>query len=133
MEVRPYDHETDYPILRGWWRAWNPEDADPAHTLSPFGGVVEDDEGPIMAGFVYMSVGCGVCFFDRMVGRPGCLPVDLRDAAQFLIEYLQIFAVGNDYKLAYARIERDGMVRELEKLGFCTIGKGITIMGKLIE
>ena len=123
MIVRPYDHAQDYPYIQQWSVAHNPEDTDPAGVLSPFGGVVEDDDGPLLAGFAYLAKGCEVCFFDRVVGRPGSDPRQIREAGKYLLAFLRNLAVANGYSIAYAHIVRNGMVRELQGLGWTLAGE----------
>lgn len=122
MTIRCYVEDRDYPTLREWWLRANSLDKDPRDTLSPFGSVVFDDrEQPVMAGFLYLSVGAKVCFVERCVARPGLSVRDARRAGALLFTNLRIKAQGAGYKHVFIHTERDGMEAELHRLGFTTI------------
>ncbi len=98
------------------------------------GSVVYDDKGlPVVACFAFMTVGVGICWFERFVSRPDTPTAEGRDAAAICYAWLERYVHALGYGLVYAHCCRPGMAREAEKLGFVRQGGAMIEMAKVIE
>tara|TARA_R110002051_G_scaffold189929_2_gene259056 strand:- start:165 stop:560 length:396 start_codon:yes stop_codon:yes gene_type:complete len=130
ISVEKYDAERHYETLLGWWLSHG-EVEEPREILSPHGGVVSDDDGPILACFAYLCSGCPVAFFDRMVGRPEATAASIREAGAVLQDYLRELANGLGYNYLYLHAPHRALVREYEHQGWHRLMEN-TLMGMTI-
>lgn len=128
MHCEHYDPGKHDLIIDEWWRAIGAEGLIPPGTTSPFGGVVSDASGPVMAGFLYLSIGCTACFAERLIARPGNTTRQAREAGTMLFGFLCELAKQHGYEHIYCHVERPQLVLELIDLGFTLTGSNASIL-----
>lgn len=118
IQVRPYNTETDYDLLTGWWdshRTVRP----PQNVLPKLGSIAEDDGTPIAAVWLYMAnCGAPVCFPVFHLTNPA---IGHRLAAKGLSvaqEHLEFVAKSLGYGLMITMTQRPSMVRWLTRRNF---------------
>ncbi len=130
MTVERYDREKHLDTLMEWWKHYGIADRIKADTLPPHGAVAGDDNGPGMAGFVYLAIGCKVCFFERLLARPGNTPKQSRQMGHAIYTLLKNQASLMGYKEGFAHVEDRRMVREAQAVGFQIAVPEATILHK---
>lgn len=128
MRSEPYDPERHLPILVSWWEHYDVIDRIDLRTISPFGAVVVGDDGPLMAGWVYLSLGCEAAFIERVYARPGNTPATSREAGGELLAHLEHVARTHGYSSIFSHVERPALVREMEQCGFASLGPGTILV-----
>lgn len=68
MTIRAYT-PADLPVIQAWAEAW--ETAIIPQLLSPNGFLVEDEQGPLAAVWVYLVFDCPMVLVENLVTRPG--------------------------------------------------------------
>ena len=86
----------DLPMVADWWRAHG-EGEFPAALLPPLGVVIQRGAVAVAALWLFMAVGCGVCFAEFPVSKPGLSMRESRDAFGVALGALEAAAVANDY------------------------------------
>lgn len=128
MDVEHYIPAKHEAAIMSWFKSYGVADRIMPGTMSPFGGVVIDEEGPVMAGFLYLSVGCSVCFVERLTARPGNTPGVARLAGAVLFGFLVELARQHGYEHLYANAERPALACEMEDLGFTILASNSTLL-----
>ena len=124
--VRGFNLEQDYDMLYKWWRLHNsfPPKRD---QLSDCGLIVERENNPICAGFLY-STDSSICVFEFVVCDP-TIDKEIRDKALTkLIEEAQKWAAESLYSLIYTSVRGLKYINRLKNAGFIEVDKEMTHM-----
>jgi hypothetical protein len=90
-------------MIGEWWNAHgHPFRAFSPALLPPLGLVIEQHGEPIAALWCHLSMGCGVCFLDYPVTRPGLSRATAADAFRRLVNAISIVVRGYDYGMMVA-------------------------------
>ena len=120
MTANIWNKDKDWPTLEGWFR--HSGGAPHVSHLPPLGMVVSDDDGPLLALWVYQAVGVGVCFPEWLVSRPGAGPFQKIKGVKLVLERLQHILKLEDYQLMRIAILDPRIARIAERLGFINLG-----------
>lgn len=132
MKAEKYNPNEHYALVEAWAEARGFADRLTPDSVSPFGAVVSDEEGPAMVGFCYFAIGCSVCFFERLLSRPGLSLAAAREAGREVFRFLRNMAAINNYRDGYAHLDHRSLEGELVKLGFTTHVEGV-LMHKSLQ
>ena len=124
MKTRIFNLLEDYKLLESWWDAHGSYPPKPEH-LSETGIIVEDNEQPICAGFLYQT-DSKICVFEFVVSNPKAAKDKRNDALKRLIEVIQNLAEKLDYSLVYTSINVKHYINKLLNAGFMVMDKGQT-------
>ena len=82
--------EQDYSMLEEWWKAWGwpPVNKDVLPDNGTGGVMIEYEDKPIVAGFIYWS-NSGMCWFDWVISDPNGNKKARPLAVKFLIQTVE--------------------------------------------
>ena len=132
LVTRPFILDKDYVTIESWWIKHCSFAPKPEH-LSETGIIVEVDEEPACAGWIYKT-DSSFCIFEFVVSNPD-LQKDKRDLAlSKLIEFVKQWAKDNGFTIIYSSIGIKSYIKRLKDGGFivadtnqthlfCEIGK----------
>ena len=126
VRARKFDLSKDYDILEKWWRGHGSFPPEPEH-LAPMGIVVEVDQKPICAGFLY-NTDSKICVFEFVVSDPDASKEDRCNSLNLLIDRIQRLARELEYSLIYTSINIEAYIRKLKDAGFVEADKNQTHM-----
>lgn len=89
----------------------------PFALLPPVGIVIEHEEAPVAACWLYMAVGVGLCWLELPVSRPGLPLREAREAFRLGIAALEQIAQTHDYRVMMAHTTLS-IARALRGFGF---------------
>ena len=108
--------EDDWVTLVSWWDAW-PEWNAPAQAFLPDNGtsglIVEKNEVPIVAGFLYFTNSSAV-LFEWVISNPNYKEKDKKKAIEMLINSAEIFCKNNNKKYMFS-ISRNKSLLNIHK------------------
>lgn len=116
VSVRKFDLSRDYDILSEWWQAHGSFPPKPEH-LSSTGIVVEAEDKPVCAGFLYQT-DSKICVFEFVVSDPKADKQIRSDALKHLIQTIKSIAKEGEYTLIYTSIKIDAYINKLKDAGF---------------
>jgi hypothetical protein len=110
----------DWDMLVEWWDWWPgwtapPQDFLPNHGTGGF--IVEKNNQPIVAGFVYFT-NSKVAWVEWIISSPNYKEDDRRDAIEYLINELEQFIVSMGYKYMFTNLQHKGLIETHKKLGW---------------
>ena len=116
IRCRKFDLSKDYDILYTWWYAHGSFPPKPEH-LSTTGIVVEVEDKPVCAGFLYKT-DSKICVFEFVVSDPKASKEDRCNALNNLIKTIQDIAAKQGYSLIYTSVNIEAYVSKLKNAGF---------------
>lgn len=128
MKARLFDFDKDYQRM-AMWSEERSFPMIPKELLPPVGVMIEKDDNPVCAGFLYYTNG-GVAILDhlisdRKVDRP------IRDQCiDYMITYLTQIARENGFKMLSAATNLGGLSKRYEEHGFRSYDKNVTHFSK---
>jgi GNAT superfamily N-acetyltransferase len=109
----------DLDVISKWWDYWyGPDKVDvsilPANGLG--GIVVEKDDNPVCAGFIYLTNG-GIALIEWVVSDPNYRDEDRGDAVVLLIESCIAVARDQGYKYIYSSTNNSSIIEKCKTIG----------------
>jgi hypothetical protein len=112
--------ENDWETLCKWWEAW-PEWTNPARDFLPDNGkgglMVEKNNIPIVAGFLYFTNSKGV-LLEWVVSNPEYRDEDRKQAIELLIKGAEEVCIAQGMKYMFSIGRSKSLIRMHEKLGW---------------
>ena len=112
--------EDDWETLQDWWSAW-PEWQSPPRDFLPDNGtggiMVEKDDKPIVAGFMYLTNSKGV-LLEYIVSDPEYRENDRDLALETLLITAEKFVKNIGCKFMFTVTQHDKLIKAHEKLGW---------------
>lgn len=111
--------ESDWEILQKWWKAWGwPEMSKDLMPLDGLGGlIVEKDNKPIAAGFLYLT-NAKVAWTEWIVSDPEYRENDRTDALKLVVKGLEDVAISTGYKIILSVGRNKGLLNIHKELGY---------------
>lgn len=112
--------ESDWDTLVSWWNGWRGWTAPSKDSLPKDGTggfIVEKDNIPIVAGFVYLSNSKTV-FFDWVISNPEYRDKDRKDAIKLLINGMEHVIKNAGYKYVFSITRNSTLLKIHEELGY---------------
>lgn len=118
--------EEDYFLLKIWWEkhGWP---ALPEKFMSKFGIMVEGNEVPLAAGWLYLT-GSGWIWFDFIVSNPTAGLKDRTKALDYLVSVMVDQARAFGGGAIHSSLKSRGLIKLFEKYGFVQADKNMTNM-----
>ena len=112
--------DKDWDTLVSWWSNW-PKWQAPVKDFLPEDGkgglIVEKDNKPIVAGFIYLT-NSKTALLEWIVSNPKYREVDRKQAIELLITGAENLVKSLDYKYLFAVMQHKGLIETHEKLGW---------------
>lgn len=126
MKVRPFNMETDYETVSGWFEQHGGKPV-PSVYLPPTGLVIEDEDNMYGAVWVYLS-GTQLAWIEWLVSNPET-PLRARyQALKTLMREAVTIGVGAGCTAFFTSVAEAGVRRFYEKMGFSVTETGMTNM-----
>jgi len=125
-KARKFDLSKDYDILFDWWSAHGSFPPKPEH-LSDTGIVVEVEDKPVCAGFLY-NTDSKICVFEFVVSDPKAKKSERNEALNALIKAVKSIAEQRGYTLIYTSLKIEAYIKKLKNAGFVEADKNQTHM-----
>lgn len=111
--------ESDWQTLQSWWKAWDwPEISKDLMPLDGLGGlIVEKDDKPITAGFLYLT-NAKVAWTEWIVSDPEYRENDRVDALKMVVRGLEDVALSTGYKIILSIGRNKGLLNIHKELGY---------------
>ncbi len=112
--------DKDWDTLVSWWSNW-PKWQAPVKDFLPEDGkgglIVEKDNKPIVAGFIYLT-NYKTALLEWIVSNPKYREADRKQAIELLITGAENLVKSLDYKYLFAVMQHKGLIETHEKLGW---------------
>ena len=112
--------EKDWDTLVSWWDQW-PKWENPNQDFLPENGkgglIVEKDNKPIVAGFIYLT-NSKTALLEWIVSDPQYRDNDRETAIELLIQEAEDVVKALDYKYLFAVMQHEKLISTHEKLGW---------------
>ena len=112
--------ESDWITLKSWWDTWPKWEAPPKDFLpgdGTSGFIVEKDNIPIVAGFVYLTNSKGV-LLEWLISNPNYREDDRDEAIEVLISEAEKAVKNLGYKFMFTIVQHDKLIETHKKLGW---------------
>lgn len=126
--------EQDYSMLEEWWKAWGwpPVSKDILPDNGTGGVMIEYENKPIVAGFIYWS-NSGMCWFDWVVSDPNGNKRARPLAVKFLIQTVEQMVKDAGKKCIMSISRSNSLLKIHKKLGWVVDEKPSSEMIKRIN
>ena len=112
--------DKDWDTLVSWWSNW-PKWQAPVKDFLPEDGkgglIVEKDNKPIVAGFIYLT-NSKTALLEWIVSNPKYRETDRKQAIELLITGAENLVKSLEYKYLFAVMQHKGLIETHEKLGW---------------
>tara|TARA_Y100000114_G_C11703414_1_gene299646 strand:- start:602 stop:1003 length:402 start_codon:yes stop_codon:yes gene_type:complete len=112
--------DKDWDTLVSWWSNW-PKWQAPVKDFLPENGkgglIVEKDNKPIVAGFIYLT-NSKTALLEWIVSNPKYREADRKQAIELLITGAENLVKSLEYKYLFAVMQHKGLIETHEKLGW---------------
>lgn len=112
--------DKDWDTLVSWWSNW-PKWQAPVKDFLPEDGkgglIVEKDNKPIVAGFIYLT-NSKTALLEWIISNPKYREADRKQAIELLITGAENLVKSLDYKYLFAVMQHKGLIETHEKLGW---------------
>jgi hypothetical protein len=112
--------DKDWDTLVSWWSNW-PKWQAPVKDFLPEDGkgglIVEKDNKPIVAGFIYLT-NSKTALLEWIVSNPKYREADRKQAIELLITGAENLVKSLEYKYLFAVMQHKGLIETHEKLGW---------------
>jgi hypothetical protein len=112
--------DKDWDTLISWWSNW-PKWQAPVKDFLPEDGkgglIVEKDNKPIVAGFIYLT-NSKTALLEWIVSNPKYREADRKQAIELLITGAENLVKSLEYKYLFAVMQHKGLIETHEKLGW---------------
>lgn len=126
VEVRKFDLLKDYVTLQKWWNEYGSFAPIPDH-LPPTGVIVEIEEKPVCAGFLY-NTDAKICVMEFLICDPQINKENRDLGLNRLIEVLRDLAISRGYTAIYSSTGIPKFIGRLKEQGFVEADKNQTHM-----
>ena len=115
--------ESDWDTLQEWWSGW-PGWVPPQKDFLPSNGtgglIVEKNDKPIVAGFIFLGVDLKIAYFGWIVSNPKYKEKDRNIAIEMLITKSEEFCknLGKKYLCSFVNRQSPVLLKAHEKLGW---------------
>ena len=130
LKVRTYKKE-DYLTLKKWWDTYKDWTAVPEDFLPELGLVVEYDNIPISAGFIY-TTNSKVAWFEWTIADPEASKDQRSDAVDELIKNVLTISRLKGIKYIMTSISHPSLIKRLESNGFAVTDTNMQNMVKIL-
>ena len=123
--------DSDYPMLVEWWAAhqWP---AIPKEALPPLGYISWKGEKPILAGYVYFTLGSTMCWLEWIVGNPDSTPEERGEALKEIVEKTDQVARENGYSMIFTATKHKKLIERFKSNGFNVTEEEMTHLLKVL-
>ena len=123
--------EEDYDILVEWWKQWRwtPPSRDFLPQNGTGGVMVNKDDVPIVAGFLYLT-NSSVAWCEFIVSNFEYKNKDRKEAIKILINELTLIAENCGAKYVYTVVKNESLKKSYEEMGYV---KGSTNVSKMVK
>lgn len=128
--LREYTPE-DYPLVSGWWEAHGKAPT-PPNLLSPIGVVVLRDEVPEAAMWLYLALGCGLCWLEYPLTAPGTTLKAARESLKAALAHMVKVAEAHNYVLMLGQAE-PALAREMKRSGFLCMSTNMSGLAYIVK
>ena len=118
--------KSDYEVLKGWWDEWK-FPAPPLEYLPPVGLIVESEEGPLAAGFLYKT-DTPIMWIEWLVSNPKADKMVRGPAVDLCIDTLCFSASTLGAGIVFTSVGSHPLEHRLLKNGFTLGDKNVTQM-----
>jgi hypothetical protein len=112
--------DKDWDTLVSWWSNW-PKWQAPVKDFLPENGkgglMVEKDNKPIVAGFIYLT-NSKTALLEWIISNPKYREADRKQAIELLITGAENLVKSLEYKYLFAVMQHKGLIETHEKLGW---------------
>lgn len=115
--------ESDWGTLQDWWNNW-PDWVPPQKDFLPDNGtgglIVEKNNTPIIAGFIYFALNSKASFFEWVIANPKYKDKDRDEAIKLLITTAEEFAKSNGkkYMCSFVGKQNPRLLKTHKELGW---------------
>lgn len=130
ITLREYTPE-DYPLVKGWWEGHG-KPATPPNLLSPIGVFALRDGEPVAAMWLYLALGCGLCWLEYPLTAPKQSLSQARESLKELLGHMINVAQIHNYALMLGQATVP-LAREMKRAGFLETATGMSALAYLLE
>ena len=123
---RRFNLEKDYDIIGRWWRKHGSYIPAPEY-LSQTGLIIEIDNEPVAAGFLYKT-DSAICVFEWVVVNPETEKESRDKALDYLIESAIEWSEKAGFKVIYSSLKEKKFIKRLEAKSFVKCDENQTHM-----
>lgn len=128
-KIRAFEMKRDLALVNGWALAHG-RDGLPHTYLPPDGAMILNrDDWPVAAGWVYKALGVGVAFVEHVHTAPGLSLADARAALAVLVEYFRFSCRQDGYGVLMAHT-LPALAREAERQGWSILARDRVSIGR---
>jgi hypothetical protein len=113
-------------MLCYWWKHYPGWQAIAPENLPKVGFVIEGEEDPICAGFLYQT-DSAVCWLEWIVTNPKIKAREKYDAISYLIDVICDEARGLGFKVIYTSSNQSGLMKLLKRKDILPTDTGVTM------
>ena len=133
MKTRVFDVRGDdaalYETIRPWWQGRDMAVL-PVGMLSPCGVLVEADELPVAAVWIYFTCNTGIAWVEFLVTNPACSAVQAAKGIKVLLGAVDEVAKALGYEVLFTMTEKGSLLRTLKRSGYIENHSGVTQLVK---
>lgn len=122
--------DADYETLCEWWESWGWKPV--PRCFLPGGYIVEDDDDPLYACFVYMT-GTGICWLEWILSNKRVDPWRKRGAKEYMVHEVEKILRATGIKAIFTTSKDTGLVNGLKKCGFEVSETGMVQLIKILK
>lgn len=126
IEVVKFDCKKNYDMVVSWWnaRGFPPVSIE---ALPTNGFVAVDAEGPICAGWLYMTDSC-LTWLEWIVANPQAKPIRLAKGLSRMLNHIKLTADTLGYTRVFTSMEHRGLIKFMRRMGFHEAGQGLHLV-----
>lgn len=113
--------ESDWQTLVNWWSSWEDWKIHPTKESLPMNGIggliVEDEESPIVAGFLYLT-NSNIAWMEWIISDKNYKKENKREAIELLINSLEQVAKSTGKDIIFSVSKNKGLLNIHKKLGY---------------
>lgn len=125
--IRPFEPKRDAVLVNSWAQSHGASRL-PLEFLPPDGVILERNYEATAAGWLYKSVGVGVCFLEHIHTRPGLKVAEAQNAIERIVEYMRFTAREDGYGAMIAHTY-PAIAKRAEKSGWQVLGSDRVAIG----
>lgn len=130
--IRKFEEEKDYEMLKSWWESHGWEGVNPG-LLKPLGHIVEIDDKPIVASFLYPVLGCGLAIMEWTVSNPEATRFSVVKAMSSITKFFKEWCLENGYGVLITTCKQESLARLHERNGFTKTDESMIHLAMITE
>ena len=87
--------------------------------------VMSKENKPLVGAFLILT-NTPICLVEWVIADPQSVKIERREALKVLIEHLYALGKRKGYKIGYAVVQRESILKSLDELGFSREIRGLT-------